>query len=713
MSRKNDSTEPRPDYESHLISGPIQGDGRVGAVNVNAGMDTALESESEASEPSEPNLGRSQAVKSACYSLEAVDKASDSLGMLNDGGNDSSNESTDSVTSSSDSFLGLRDNLDHLNTSCKGDSLEAVIFMNEEERGLQDDEARVVKLLAALDSALETACKNALETSSKDVLETTCKDALGTSCKDALGTSCKDVLETSCKDALGTSCKDAIEISSKDALETACKDAHTPQVQDTAKGMTGLRITALLLLGLVEFLCGTALSILAPFYTSEAAKHGLSVTGSSLVFASVFILQVVFTPIFGRYILKLGSTRLLVAGSICSGLANIAFGFVPECRSVEVFFGMSLLLRGVTALGESAINTAVYPIARGLAPDRYSSTAMSCVETSFGLGTMTGPFFGGLLFKMGGFLLPFLVCGAFLVVGGLLAGILVFFVNKQELQRKHERNEEEEIETVRIKFRNVLMKPGILVTCVIIILTGMSTQWYQPTLEPFLSSHFRVTSFQASLFLVVDGAVYALFSPLWGILLDNKLNNRLLLVVGCSTIAVSFLGLGPVRIPDLPFIYQIGIGLAVHGIGMAANFIGTLTLLTNEIERSQEKKMENGQQINKIQSQGVAVSIWITFECIGSFIGSTLGGVTYDYYGWDISCLLVAVLQIFGLAAAIFYSLCERENGGIFKERDLESSLETEKRDTDNNNSNNNFRNGENRILKRNPSYGSNNNIVI
>ena len=32
---------------------------------------------------------------------------------------------------------------------------------------------------------------------------------------------------------------------------------------------------------------------------------------------------------------------------------------------------------------------------RGLAPDKYSSTAMSCVETSFGLGTMTGPFFGG------------------------------------------------------------------------------------------------------------------------------------------------------------------------------------------------------------------------------------------------------------------------------------------------------------------------------
>ena len=31
---------------------------------------------------------------------------------------------------------------------------------------------------------------------------------------------------------------------------------------------------------------------------------------------------------------------------------------------VELFFGLSLLMRGITALGESAINTAVYPLAR-------------------------------------------------------------------------------------------------------------------------------------------------------------------------------------------------------------------------------------------------------------------------------------------------------------------------------------------------------------
>ena len=76
-----------------------------------------------------------------------MDKASDSLGVLSESGNGSSNDSIESVTSSSgndfdDSFLASGDNLDHFDISCKGDSLQAVIIMNEEERGLQDDDAR-------------------------------------------------------------------------------------------------------------------------------------------------------------------------------------------------------------------------------------------------------------------------------------------------------------------------------------------------------------------------------------------------------------------------------------------------------------------------------------------------------------------------------------------------------------------------------------------
>ena len=69
------------------------------------------------------------------------------------------------------------------------------------------------------------------------------------------------------------------------------------------------RFLALLVLGFSIFLAGCTLSILAPFYTKEAEDHGMSVTSSGLVFASAFLLQIVSTPIFGKYLERIGSVR--------------------------------------------------------------------------------------------------------------------------------------------------------------------------------------------------------------------------------------------------------------------------------------------------------------------------------------------------------------------------------------------------------------------
>ena len=69
------------------------------------------------------------------------------------------------------------------------------------------------------------------------------------------------------------------------------------------------RFLALVVLGLSIFLAGCTLSVLAPFYTKEAEDHGMSVTSSGLVFASAFLLQIVSTPIFGKYLHRIGSVR--------------------------------------------------------------------------------------------------------------------------------------------------------------------------------------------------------------------------------------------------------------------------------------------------------------------------------------------------------------------------------------------------------------------
>ncbi|XP_023337240.1 MFS-type transporter SLC18B1 [Eurytemora carolleeae] len=408
-------------------------------------------------------------------------------------------------------------------------------------------------------------------------------------------------------------------------------------------GVPAVHVMSLFLLGLVEFLCGNALSILSPFYTTEAASKGLSVTASSAVFATVFILQIVFTPIFGRYITSIGSIRLLVVGSIVSGLANIGFGFVSDINDVQLFFWISILMRSITALGESAINTAVYPLARSMAPAKYASTAMSCMETSFGLGTMMGPFLGGVLYELGGFYLPFLFCGIMLGLSGIVAGLLIYCW----IVKKEQGGGILDFVPVRVKYRDVITKPGVLIASIVLIFSGMSTQWYQPTMEPYLSSQFNISPFKASLFLVIDGAVYAVISPVWGLLLDKRMDVRVLLMLGSGLISVSFIILGPVFLPLEASLAQVGVSMGVHGLGMGANFIGTLILLTREIEK--------GENVNKEQAQGLATSLWITNECIGSFIGSALGGLTYDKIGWEYSCLVISLIQFIGLILCLFH----------------------------------------------------------
>jgi len=394
-----------------------------------------------------------------------------------------------------------------------------------------------------------------------------------------------------------------------------------------------VRFFSLIILGFSTFLAGCTLSILAPFYSKEAEDHGISVTASGTVFASVFVLQIIFTPVFGKYIKVIGSTRLFIFGVITSGLTNILFGFLPAFKSGPLFLGASLAVRSVTALGESAMNTAVYPLARKRCAKESQSSTMSMLETMIGFGTTIGPFIGGLLFEYGGFSLPFATCGMLLLVCGSLA----YFVLDPQEEVDAAEEEKEEGPVVKGSFRILLNNPVMLLACLVTLVTGMSTQWYQPSLEPYVRSQFGMTPFQASLLFIIDGGIYALITPIIGKLLDKGLDCKVVLVFGSGIICFGYLLLAPAP-PFLfaPSLVQIGLGAGLHGVGMAMNFIGTLTLITKQAE----KKGSNSEQI-----QGMVTSIWITCESLGGFIGAAAGGAAYDKLGWSTSCVLVAGCQ--------------------------------------------------------------------
>jgi len=425
---------------------------------------------------------------------------------------------------------------------------------------------------------------------------------------------------------------------------------------ETKVKRTASSFTVLALLGFSIFLAGCTLSILAPFYSKEAGDHGLSVTSSGAVFSSAFVLQIVSTPIFGKYLHKIGSSRLFIFGSILSGVTNILFGFLPRFESGQMFLAMSLVIRSLTAIGESAMSTGVYPLAMRCDPNS-QSTVLAVMETMFGAGTTIGPFVGGFLFEYGGFLTPFAVCGGMLL---LCAGAGFFVLPLYETTSKEHVNdtdnaEDDEGTEVRVEgsatYRTLLSSPLMLVSAVVTFLTAVSTQWYQPSLEPYVREQLGLSPFQASLLFIIDGGVYSFAAPLAGWLLDKGIDSVSMLGVGSSVICIGYLVLAPAfPFLDTPSISQIATGAGIHGLGMAINFIATLTLMAKIAEKINP-------YLGSEQLHGMATSIWITAESFGGFVGAAGGGAAFDSFGWRDSCILVVVMQTISLVLVVGVSL--------------------------------------------------------
>ena len=81
------------------------------------------------------------------------------------------------------------------------------------------------------------------------------------------------------------------------------------------------------------------------------------------MFGSVNFVQILFIPLFGKYLNKLKAHRLFVYGVFICGAANIAFGFLQWVDTMTTFLALSFVIRIISAIGEAAFLTSLYPLA--------------------------------------------------------------------------------------------------------------------------------------------------------------------------------------------------------------------------------------------------------------------------------------------------------------------------------------------------------------
>ena len=100
------------------------------------------------------------------------------------------------------------------------------------------------------------------------------------------------------------------------------------------------------------------------------------------------------------------------------------------------------------------------------------------LETFFGLGMILGPFIGGLLYEIGGFILPFVILGGCLIAATLFVVVV--------LPRSRDATPESAEKPSMI---SALKVPSIIMACYSVACAAASLGFLQATLEPHLREY--------------------------------------------------------------------------------------------------------------------------------------------------------------------------------------------------------------------------------
>ena len=93
-----------------------------------------------------------------------------------------------------------------------------------------------------------------------------------------------------------------------------------------------------------------------------------------------------------------------------------------------------------------------------------------------------------------------------IVAGRILCGLAAFLVlprtehhDQAEVPAENVAGvalDDEETEQEVVSYSSLLRSPLMVVAATVTFLTGVSTQWYQPSLEPYVRNQFGLSSFQ-------------------------------------------------------------------------------------------------------------------------------------------------------------------------------------------------------------------------
>ncbi|CAG2115762.1 unnamed protein product, partial [Medioppia subpectinata] len=363
------------------------------------------------------------------------------------------------------------------------------------------------------------------------------------------------------------------------------------------KSLNGYQILILILLSYGNFWVAACVSLQAPFFPKEAESKGATPTQYGFVFGVYELMIAVTSPLFGKMIASVSPILFCELGLFISGISTVLFGLLDRLEIGNDFIIMCFVVRIIEGVSSAAFMTASYAIMTKEFPDRIATT-FSLLQTFFGLGLILGPTLGGALYQWGGFILPFVVLGSFLLLGGVFTFLLLETCDKPPEQESG-------------NFIAFMSDSGVLLDALAIATSLNFIGFNAATLEP----HLRQFNLR-------------------------PIDPKKLCLFGCLLSIVGYVYIGPQEFIEFePQLWLITLSLVFIGFGLASKLVTAfISALNDAIHR-------RGFPDN-ISTYGLVSAMYFSANSMGAFIGPTLGGYLIETVGYRSGTFVILMIDV-------------------------------------------------------------------
>ncbi|WP_167993239.1 MFS transporter [Arthrobacter pigmenti] len=163
------------------------------------------------------------------------------------------------------------------------------------------------------------------------------------------------------------------------------------------------------------FVIAIGFGLVSPVLPQFAQSFGVEATAAAVIVSAFAFTRLVFAPAGGKLVERLGERPVYVAGLIIVALSTAACAFAAD-------YWQLLIFRGLGGIGSTMFTISAMGLIIRLAPPGMRGRVSGAYASAFLLGSIGGPFIGGLLAGFG-LRVPFLVYAGALLV----AAAVVFF----------------------------------------------------------------------------------------------------------------------------------------------------------------------------------------------------------------------------------------------------------------------------------------------